>query len=154
MIRILTFLIVLLLSGASLNAQTVASEEEAVKGSIRRLFSGMFQADSSLAASAFDRACIMQTIKTANGQTSVQTGSVNSFLSMIAGAPRQRYDERIVFTYIHVDGPLASVWTDYQFYNGGVFSHCGVNSFQLAKKGAEWKIVYLIDTRRKEPCKK
>lgn len=32
----------------------------------------------------------------------------------------------------------------------GKFIHCGANSFQLARLSGEWKIVHLIDTRRKD----
>jgi hypothetical protein len=41
---------------------------------------------------------------------------------------------------------------NYKFYVGETFSHCGVNSFQLFKDKEGWKIIYLIDTRRKDPC--
>jgi hypothetical protein len=47
---------------------------------------------------------------------------------------------------------MAAAWTPYRFYRNGEFSHCGVNSFQLVKMAEGWKIVYIIDTRRKEPC--
>ena len=47
---------------------------------------------------------------------------------------------------------MANVWTAYSFYFDGKFSHCGVNSFQLLKEAGEWKIFYLVDTRRKEGC--
>jgi len=57
-----------------------------------------------------------------------------------------------VFAKILIDSQLASVWTDYKFYIGDKFSHCGVNSFQLVKLNDGWKIVYIIDTRRKEGC--
>jgi hypothetical protein len=61
-------------------------------------------------------------------------------------------DERILDYQIKIDGALASAWTPYNFYVNGNFSHCGVNSFQLVKMDDVWKIVYIIDTRRKEPC--
>ena len=42
--------------------------------------------------------------------------------------------------------------TPYKFYVGEKFSHCGVNSFQLVKIRGEWKIQYIIDTRRRQNC--
>jgi len=62
--------------------------------------------------------------------------------------------KKITFSNILIDGNLASVWTPYEFYFKGQFSHCGVNSFQLVKSNNEWKIQYIIDTRRKDNCKK
>ncbi len=49
---------------------------------------------------------------------------------------------------------MANVWAPYEFYLNNDFSHCGVNSFQLFFDGIQWKIIYLIDTRRKQGCKK
>ena len=47
---------------------------------------------------------------------------------------------------------MAHVWAPYEFWYNGEFSHCGVNSFQLFKEEDTWKIIYLIDSRRKEDC--
>ncbi len=58
------------------------------------------------------------------------------------------------FEVIRIDADLAVVWTPYKFFVGKKFSHCGVNSFQLIKLNGNWKIQYLIDTRRKEGCDK
>ena len=72
----------------------------------------------------------------------------------ISKAEKGSLDERISFSNVLIDGNLASVWTLYEFYYKGQFSHCGVNSFQLVKSNNEWKIQYIIDTRRKDNCKK
>ena len=48
---------------------------------------------------------------------------------------------------------MASVWTPYEFYFNGTFSHCGANSFQLFKEDNQWKIIFLVDIRRRENCK-
>jgi hypothetical protein len=34
---------------------------------------------------------------------------------------------------VQIDDNLAAVWTEYEFYVGKNFSHCGVNAFQLVK---------------------
>lgn len=78
--------------------------------------------------------------------------SVVNFLAGVARTPAGSLDERIAFEAVHVDGPLASVWTPYEFYFNGRYSHCGVNSFQLIRVQGKWLIQYLIDTRRKN-CK-
>ena len=77
---------------------------------------------------------------------------VAGFVKQISNIPKGVADERIVFGVVKVDGPLAIVWAPYQFFRNGVFSHCGVNSFQLVRLRNEWKIQYLIDTRRKGNC--
>ena len=75
--------------------------------------------------------------------------SVTNFLSAVARTPAGALDERIQFQSVQVDGPLASVWTPYEFYFNGRYSHCGVNSFQLVRVNDKWLIQYLIDTRRR-----
>ncbi len=135
------------------NAQTINPEENAVKTTINNLFDGMRTSDSTLIRKAFAPKSIMQTIAgTKEGKAVVRSESVDGFVKSIATPHPEKYDERIVFTKILIDGNLASVWTDYKFYVGDKFSHCGVNSFQLFKGEDGWKIIYIIDTRRKDNC--
>jgi hypothetical protein len=53
---------------------------------------------------------------------------------------------------MRIDDNLATVVTPYAFYHNGNLSHCGVNVFQIARVGDEWKIVGLADTRRRQGC--
>ena len=129
------------------------SEEDAVKATINLLFDGMRNADTAMLRKAFATNNTMQTIaKTKDGKSVVRTESINDFIKSIGTPHAEKYDERIVFTKILIDANLASVWTDYKFYIGDKFSHCGVNSFQLFKGEDGWKIIYIIDTRRKDNC--
>ncbi|RZK18584.1 MAG: hypothetical protein EOO86_09845, partial [Pedobacter sp.] len=109
------------------------SDEEAVKVVINNLFTGMKTGDSTLTRTTFAKECIMQTIVNKSGENSVRTEKADDFLKFIGSPHKEKFDERIVFTKILIDGPLAVVWTDYKFYIDDKFSHCGVNSFQLVK---------------------
>jgi hypothetical protein len=138
------------LSGAMAQAKT---EEDAVKATINLLFDGMRSSDTSMIRRAFATNNTMETIvRTKDGKSVVRTENINSFIKSIGAPHSKTYDERIVFTKILIDDNLASVWTDYKFYVGDQFSHCGVNSFQLFKGEDGWKIIYIIDTRKKENC--
>lgn len=149
----LILFIILCLSIGKINAQNTESEENAVKATITNLFDGMRTSDSTLIRKAFATKSIMQTIATnKEGKAMIRTESVDGFVKSITAPHPEKYDERIVFTKVLIDGNLASVWTDYKFYIGEKFSHCGVNSFQLFKGEDGWKIIYIIDTRRKEKC--
>ena len=44
---------------------------------------------------------------------------------------------------------LVTLVTPYVFYFNCKLSHCGVNVFLVAKAGADWKIVSLVDTNRR-----
>lgn len=146
--KLATLFITLFITISKINAQ-----ENDVKAVITNLFDGMRTSDSTLIRKAFATKSIMQTIATnKEGKAVVRSESVDGFIKSIAAPHAEKYDERIVFTKVLIDGNLASVWTDYKFYIGDRFSHCGVNSFQLFRGEEGWKIIYIIDTRRKDKC--
>jgi len=145
----LTFLTVLFFA-TSVKSQTA---EDSVKTVINAMFSGMKNADATLFKSAFSDSAIMQTIsRNREGKTVVVNESLGDFADFVGKLKKDSADERITFETIKIDGPLAVVWTPYNFYHNGKFSHCGVNSFHLVRFNNFWKIQYLIDTRRRQGC--
>ena len=123
-------------------------EKEVVKP-IENLFQAMKSADSIGVKNAFSSSAILQTFDKNN---EIRTEKVEGFAKQVGASQAGDLDERFTIYKILVDGNMASVWVPYQFYYKGNFSHCGVNSFQLAKINNEWKIQYIIDTRRKDNC--
>lgn len=154
------FLIVLTLItiGMHTKAQLVqalpVTAEDSVKTVINKMFAGMKNADAALLKSCFADSMILQTIsKDKEGKLIVENENPADFINFISKELPGNADERIIFETIKTDGPLAIAWTPYNFYYKGKFSHCGVNSFQLVRFNGEWKIQYIIDTRRKQGCK-
>lgn len=136
----------------SLNAVSQTSEDS-VKAVVNRLFDAMRHADALMLKSCFADSTILQTVIKKTGQLlEVRTENVSEFADFISKEAEGNADERIKFDIIKIDGLLATVWTEYKFYYKNIFSHCGVNSFQLVRFNDGWKIQYLIDTRRKSPC--
>lgn len=134
----------LLISSFSFAQNT--SEKEIIKP-IENLFNAMKSADSLGVKNAFSGSAIMQTF---GKNQEIRTDKVEDFAKQVGASKAGDLDERFSISKILVDGNMASVWVPYQFYYKGNFSHCGVNSFQLAKINNEWKIQYIIDTRRKK----
>ena len=134
----------LLISSFSFAQNT--SEKEIIKP-IESLFNAMKSADSLGVKNAFSGSAIMQTF---GKNQEIRTDKVDDFAKQVGASQAGDLDERFSISKILVDGNMASVWVPYQFYYKGNFSHCGVNSFQLAKINNEWKIQYIIDTRRKK----
>lgn len=132
-------------------SQAQTSEETLIKTAVNSLFEGMRTSDSIKINQVFSKTAILQTIKK-NGE--VKNENVKAFIANISKVQKGALDERITFSNILIDGSLASVWTPYEFYYQGKFSHCGVNSFQLVKTDNVWKIQYIIDTRRQDNCSK
>ncbi|TMI69136.1 MAG: nuclear transport factor 2 family protein [Bacteroidetes bacterium] len=135
------------------SASCAQSTEDSVKAVVNTLFAGMKNADAALFRTAFSDSAIMQTIsRTRDGNTVVRNESLGEFAEFVGKLKKDSADERISFETIKIDGPLAIVWTPYNFYHNGQFSHCGVNSFHLVRFSSGWKIQYLIDTRRRQGC--
>lgn len=142
----------LLLGSFALLAQE--SEELKVQRTIEAFFDGFHKQDSMLIKQTVSDGIIAQTIgRKKDGSTAMRTEDFGRFLKSIVSIPDSvNFKEKLLSFNIQVDGAMANAWTPYEFWYNDAFSHCGVNSFQLFKDGEVWKIIYLIDTRRKKGC--
>lgn len=149
--RILICLL-LIFSSCGLNAQN--NEKEEVKKAIEMFFDGFHNQDSTLIKRTTSPAIIMQTIgRDKEGVSVVKTSDFNNFLKSIVSIPdTTKFREKLLSFQIQIDGSMANAWTPYEFWINDVLSHCGVNSFQLHKQDGSWKIIYIIDTRRRDDC--
>ncbi len=147
--RLIPFLLsCILVSG--LQAQT---EEAAVIKTIETLFDAMRAGDSATLKSVFDpNAQMMTTFVDRQGNRRLHKGSLEEFAQQVGTPHDAVFDERIWSYKVDVDGLLASAWTEYSFYLGDKFLHCGVNAFQLFHSDAGWKIINITDTRRRSNC--
>jgi hypothetical protein len=56
---------------------------------------------------------------------------------------------------VRVQDRLAQVWMPYDLYQGGQWSHCGVDVFTLMKRDGYWRVASLIYTIEQPPaCQK
>ncbi|GBF21547.1 MULTISPECIES: 3-methyl-2-oxobutanoate hydroxymethyltransferase [Arenibacter] len=130
------------------------SGEEMVKRTIDSFFEAFHQQDSMALKETVSKDIVLQTIgKDADGREVVKTDNFSHFLRSIVSIPvTTKFEEKIKSYNIQIDGAMANAWTNYEFWVNDSFSHCGVNSFQLFNDQGTYKIIYLIDTRRKEGC--
>ena len=145
--------IVLTIVAAPASAQQdTQADEQAVRAVVDRLFDGMRSRDTTMMRSVFaDEAQFYGLDREGN----VRITTPSEFITSIARAPEGLLlDEVLHDVEIRIDGPLASVWTYYDFFAGDDFSHCGYDAFQMLKVQGEWKIVALADSRRQADCRK
>ena len=138
-------------AGTSLEAQAPATNgsEQEVRALVTRMFDAMRTRDTTILRTVFDSGARLIATSNRNGTPTVEVTPIGEFIRIVAtAAPGQLLDERLMNTEVKVSDNLASVWTDYKFYVGERFSHCGVDNFQLAKGAEGWKIVALADTRK------
>jgi len=120
---------------------------------VNLLFTAMKNADSAQLMSAFDDNAVLQTIVVdSNGKATAHSYPVVEFAQAIGRLPKGAADEQVHIESLKMDGPLAMVWAPYHFYYNGTLLHCGVDSFQLIRTGGVWKILYIVDTRKKGIC--
>lgn len=125
------------------------AQETDIRETIDVFFEGMHTADT-LKIQSVSKDLIMQSVSEKNGTIQLKSESVSEFYKSIASIPANlKIEERLLDYKIQIDGAMAYAWTPYEFYINGKLSHKGVNSFQLFKDNGVWKIIYIVDTRRK-----
>jgi len=146
-------LVLLIIVTNCLIAYTQQSTTDAVKQTVNNMFKAMRTGDSALLRSTFAKGIVFHSIENKqDGTTALITENPDDFIKAVGAPHKGVWDERIVVTDVKIDGNLASVWAPYKFYLDDKFSHCGVDVFQLMKTADGWKIIYIVDTRRKTDC--
>ena len=60
--------------------------------------------------------------------------------------------ERIWNPRVEIHGPIAEVWTRYDFHVDGKFSHCGIDDFSLVLTATGWRIASATYTIERTGC--
>lgn len=134
-----------------LNAQNSPTVEDSVKKTINTFFEGMHNKDTAIIRTTVTSTITMHTIqKIKGGNSKVIVVQIDSFLTQIVNLPAsiKKIEERISFDKILVDDAMAMAWTPFELYFNDTFYSCGVNHFQLVRVDGNWKINFIIDTRR------
>ncbi|MEY4963287.1 MAG: hypothetical protein RLZZ323_606 [Bacteroidota bacterium] len=128
----------------------VHSQNEEIKQVVVTFFKGFHTKDSTVIKSVCTENMILQSISESSKGTQLKNQSSQDFYRSIATIPATLlFEEKLLDYSIQVDGALAHVWTPYEFFLNGKINHRGVNAFTMYKEKENWKIVYIIDTRRK-----
>ena len=139
-----------------MNLLALAQTEEdlQVKQNIIEFFDAFHAQDSIALKKTVYPSILLQTIGAdKEGKSFLKTENFDDLVKSITSIPDStKFEERILSYSIQIDGNMANAWTPYEFWINNEFRHCGVNSFQLFREENTWKIIYLIDTRRKNDC--
>lgn len=130
-------------------------ERELIMKPIKQLFESMRKGDSTMLRESFARkATLVRVGSDKNGKSFLkQESSINGFLKLVGTPHAEQWNEVIWGEKIEIDGNLAQVWTNYAFYLGKKFSHCGIDAFHLFKgDDGKWRIFHLADTGRGDGC--
>ncbi len=134
------------LSAGVISAQT---EEQQIKSLLHDFFYAIHMADSSMMlATMHPTAQIVSLDERIPGGISEHRDAKLLAQGIQRLTPGNQV-EKIWKYEINVDDRLAQAWLPYTFYLNGQISHCGSNNITLGKSTDGWKIIHLVDTRKK-----
>lgn len=90
-----------------------------------------------------------------DGGSELDERGVRSFEFLLANPSHDEHEYVERWTgepTVLVDGPLAVVWGEYDFWIDGEFSHCGRTLFDFAKVDGDWKIFTFNFTVEHSSC--
>ena len=150
-LRSLLCSLALLAIAAPLHAQATA--RDSVLATIQTFLDGMRTKDTVAMRSVVDSMTRMTLLRpTPTGGIRVLALSAEQFVRVASNPNQPGIDEPIRNPVVQIDGPLASVWTEYQVRRDGRVSHCGFDAFHLARLAGRWKILNVSDTCRTTGC--
>ena len=124
-------------------------QKEKLKTVVKTFFEGFHNKDSLLIASVIDRSFHVNSTSFKEDNGILRNMSRDNFIRTVISRPESPvWKEKLLSFNIKIDGPLANVWVDYEFWLDDKLSHCGVNSIHLVKKKSGWKIFNITDSRR------
>lgn len=126
-------------------------QKQDVQKTIEIFFEGFHQKDTVKIQSVCSSKIILQSISESLAKgNKLSDETAKEFYKSIASIPTTiKFQEKILSYNIQIDGSMAHVWAPYEFYLNDKLSHSGVNTFTLFKEKDIWKIIYIIDTRKK-----
>jgi hypothetical protein len=127
------------------------TEEKQIIDVIDRFFVSMTERDSATAAEILTPDGQYYGTHRNGDKLEVFRVTHESYLSRLSKR-KEEVLERYWNPTIHVEGPIAQVWAEYDFYINGVFSHCGVDAFSLIQVEGKWKICGVIFNMETEGC--
>jgi len=126
------------------------AQESEIQLMIGKFFNAFHQRDSIALKKVCSENLVLHSISESEKGHKFSIQKASDFYKSIATIPlSMKFEEKILSFKVQIDGSMAHVWTPYEFYVNDKLSHSGVNSFQLFKENDVWKVVYIIDTRRK-----
>jgi hypothetical protein len=125
-------------------------EKEKLQSVVKTFFEGFHNKDSLVIASVIDSKFDLNSTSFKEDDGVLRYINRDNFVSAIVSRPDSPvWKEKLLSFNIKIDGPLANVWVDYEFWMDDKLSHCGVNSIHLLKRKSGWKIFNITDSRRK-----
>lgn len=141
-----------LLTAAAVPAAAPAqTARDSVLSTVQGFFDALGSRDSVASRRVMTADGEYYAVRTNDGRVSV-TKRTNSEHFATIGTRLDVLLERMWNPTVLIRGPVAQVWTEYDFHVNGRFSHCGVDSVGLIRTADGWKIASIIYTVEPTGC--
>ena len=150
--RTLLAAVVIAVLPAAATAQPAAdatADKEAVLATVNKFLETMAAKDVAGARAALMPEGRLFIVRDEKGQSVVRSMTHEAYLERLT-TRKENLRERIWNPEVRIHGGLATVWTPYDFWIDGKFSHCGVDAFDLVKTAEGWRIAggaYTVEPR-------
>ncbi len=138
----------LLLAFCFLPFARAASDDRSPTATVQRLFDAMSAHDADAARALFIPQASLFSVRPDGIAVAIPYEKWLEHLSV----SKDSWLERIWNPKLLEHDSIAVVWAEYDFHLNGKFSHCGIDSFNLLKTAAGWKIAAVADTHEVSRC--
>ncbi|HEX4933195.1 MAG TPA: nuclear transport factor 2 family protein [Gemmatimonadaceae bacterium] len=132
-------------------ASREAAARDAVVAVVQEFFRSMYDNDAAAAQRIMVAGGASFATRQAGDSVVLRSATFASHFDRLREG-RSRVLERMWDPTVHVHGAVAVVWTPYDLYVDGKFSHCGVDAFTLVRDGRAWKIASVSYTVEPTGC--
>ena len=123
-----------------------------VLGAVQQFFDSMVSGDVEAAREVLDPEGSFVSVRwDDDGRRVVRRSSMGDYIEGLSNRPAD-WLERMWDAEVSIHGPIAVVWTRYDFHVDGAFSHCGVDAFELLHTDAGWRLTGGIYTVERNGC--
>jgi hypothetical protein len=144
---LLALLALLALVAGPLRAQAA---RDSVLAAVQTFFNTMSTRDSAGAAAVMRADGIAHSVRYGPDSVTIRASPNSGYLASVGR--REGLLERMWDATVLIHRDLATVWTPYDFHIGGRFSHCGVDSFLLAREKGRWRVLSAAYTVEPTGC--
>jgi hypothetical protein len=108
-------------------------------------------ADTTALARLLAPQAMIHSVRGGEGEATLRAVNREAFLTSLGGE-EQVLLERMWDPKVMVQDRVAMVWTPYDFYLNGAFSHCGIDVFTLLKGEEGWQVTGITYNVLQEGC--
>jgi hypothetical protein len=148
--RSLLLMTFVLLPGMSM-AQSPGSDRDQVVAAVQGFFDSMAKRDPALAERVMLPEARIHAFAERDGKPTMRVSVAQDYIKSLSTGKGELL-ERMWEPEVRIRGPIATVWTTYDFHRNGTFTHCGIDAFDLVKTPDGWKIAGVMYTVEPTGC--